>query len=88
MNNLLLLSIACASMSFLGFVLMFIDKGRAKKHQWRIKEITLFTIATLLGSPGILLGMYTFKHKTKHTAFVVGVPAILVIQAFLIYYYI
>lgn len=85
-NNLLLLSIISGFMSLFGFVIMLIDKNKAKKHQWRIKEQTLFTIAVLLGSPGILLGMYTFRHKTKHKIFVFGIPAILLIQVFIIYY--
>jgi uncharacterized membrane protein YsdA (DUF1294 family) len=32
---------------------------------------------------GILLGMYTFRHKTKHMSFVLGVPAILIAQLLL-----
>ena len=43
-------------------------------------ERTLFLIAALGGSLGVLLGMYTFRHKTKHWYFVVGVPAILAAQ--------
>jgi uncharacterized membrane protein YsdA (DUF1294 family) len=29
---------------------------------------------------GAWLGMQIFRHKTKHTSFVVGIPAILVVQ--------
>lgn len=87
-DNFLILSIVSVFMSLIGFVIMFFDKKKAIKHQWRIKEITLFTIATLLGSPGILLGMYFFRHKTKHLSFVFGIPAILLIQIMLVYYFI
>lgn len=59
---------------------MGIDKRRAKKKQWRVKEKTLFLIAILGGSIGSILGMYTFHHKTKHKNFVFGLPIILVIQ--------
>lgn len=59
---------------------MGIDKRRAKKKQWRVKEKTLFLIAILGGSIGSILGMYTFHHKTKHKNFVLGLPIILVIQ--------
>ena len=53
---------------------------RGRKPRRRIPEKTLFLIAALGGSLGVLLGMYTFRHKTKHWYFVVGVPAILAAQ--------
>jgi uncharacterized membrane protein YsdA (DUF1294 family) len=40
------------------------------------------TVAALGGSIGSLLGMYTFRHKTKHIKFTLGIPVILVIQIF------
>lgn len=65
----------------IGFGLMGIDKRRARKHQWRIPEKTLFLTALLFGSLGSWAGMYVFHHKTKHWYFVVGMPLILVLQA-------
>lgn len=65
-----------------GFALMLIDKWKAKKNRWRIPEATLMTVAAIGGSVGSLLGMYTVRHKTKHIKFVLGIPAILVIQIF------
>lgn len=70
--------------NFIGFILMGIDKRRAKKHLWRIPEKKLFLAAILGGSVGALLGMYTFHHKTRHWYFVVGIPAILILQAALV----
>jgi uncharacterized membrane protein YsdA (DUF1294 family) len=67
----------------LGFVLMHIDKQKAKKKKWRIPERNLFLIAALGGSPGCILGMYTFRHKTKHLHFTLGMPTIVVIQLLL-----
>lgn len=64
----------------LGFLLMLIDKLKAKKNRWRIREATLMTVAALGGSVGSLLGMYTVRHKTRHMKFVVGIPVILVVQ--------
>lgn len=64
----------------LGFGLMHSDKERARKKRWRIPEATLMAVAMLGGSVGVLLGMYTFRHKTKHPKFTLGVPAILVLQ--------
>ena len=59
------------------FLLMLIDKVKAKKNLWRIPEATLFLVAAIGGSIGSLLGMYTFRHKTKHIKFIVGMPLIL-----------
>ena len=64
-------------------VTMLIDKYKAKKKLWRIPEATLLTIAVLGGSIGSLIGMYTFRHKTKHLKFTLGIPAILIGQLLL-----
>lgn len=66
----------------LGFLLMLIDKWKARKNRWRIPEATLMTVAALGGSVGSLLGMYTVRHKTRHLKFTLGIPVILVIQIF------
>lgn len=66
--------------NFVALVTMGIDKRKAKKGRWRISEKTLFVQAFLGGSVGALMGMYCFRHKTKHRKFVVGMPLILVLQ--------
>lgn len=78
--------IAVISINILGFILMGIDKYKSKKHRWRIKEKTLFTIAALGGSIGLLIGMYTFRHKTKHASFVWGIPTIIILQVLLVHH--
>lgn len=65
-----------------GFVLMLVDKQKAKKNLWRIPESTLLTAAILGGSVGSLLGMYTVRHKTRHLKFTLGIPLILACQIF------
>lgn len=67
-----------------GYFAMMIDKRRAKRGEWRIPEKTLFTIALLYGSIGVSLGMKRFRHKTKHKSFVIGIPAIEVVQLILL----
>lgn len=62
------------------FFLMLADKRKAKKNLWRIPEATLVMSAVLGGSIGALAGMYTFRHKTKHLKFTLGIPAILIAQ--------
>ena len=63
-----------------GFIQMLADKQRAKKGAWRIPEKMLFLVAIIGGSIGSILGMYTFRHKTKHMSFVIGMPLILILQ--------
>lgn len=67
-------------MNILGFVLMFSDKRRARRGDWRIRERTLFLTAVFGGSLGSILGMWLFHHKTKHWYFVLGMPLILFLQ--------
>ena len=67
-----------------GFLLMLVDKIKAKKNLWRIKEATLFLVAAIGGSIGSIAGMYTFRHKTKHIKFTLGMPLILAAQIVLV----
>lgn len=71
------------SVNALGFLLMLIDKYKARKKLWRIPEATLMWVAALGGSLGSLLGMYTVRHKTQHPKFTIGVPALLALQIIL-----
>lgn len=62
-----------------------IDKLRAIRGKWRISEAALFFLALIGGSIGAEIGMYGFHHKTRHPRFVVGIPAILLLQAALLF---
>jgi len=62
---------------------MFIDKRKAKKSKRRIPENTLFGMVFLGGGIGGIVGMYAFRHKTKKAKFVVGFPAIIILQVLL-----
>ena len=66
--------------NLLGLILMGVNKRKAKKGRWRIPEAMLFLVAALGGSLGIILGMYLFRHKTKHRSFTIGMPMILIVQ--------
>ena len=70
----------------IGFVLMLVDKHKARKNLWRIPEATLMSAAALGGSVGCLLGMYTVRHKTRHLKFTLGIPLILAAQSALALY--
>ena len=67
------------------FLLMLVDKQKAKRKLWRIPEATLLMSAVIGGSIGALAGMYTFRHKTKHLKFTLGVPAILIAQIVVVF---
>lgn len=69
-----------AVLNILGFAFMGIDKWKAVHHAWRIPEKVLFLIAIFGGSLGSIIGMYTFRHKTKHWYFVYGMPLIMAAQ--------
>lgn len=68
------------------FFVYGIDKWKAKKSKWRIREAALLGLAILGGSVGAWLGMEVWHHKTMHKKFKYGIPAIIVIQLLLIGY--
>lgn len=72
-------------MNLTGFFVMGADKRRAKRHMWRISERTLFLCSILGGSVGTWVGMYVFRHKTRHWYFVVGMPLILALQTAMLF---
>ncbi|MBU3161082.1 DUF1294 domain-containing protein [Clostridium frigoris] len=71
-----------------GIFVMYSDKNKSRQGKWRTPEKTLFTIAFAYGALGIFLGMRLFRHKTKHNKFVIGIPAILIVQIFIFFRYI
>ncbi|MDY2597754.1 MAG: DUF1294 domain-containing protein [Eubacteriales bacterium] len=81
-----ILLIIYAVMSVIGFALMGIDKSRAINHKWRIKEATLFLIAFLGGGIGSTLGMFFFRHKTKHWYFRLFFPLFAAAQTALLFF--
>lgn len=75
-------------MSIVAFCVCGADKFAAQRQKSRVPEKMLFLLSALGGSVGMYLGMFTFRHKTKHWYFVVGIPAIILVQAALILYFI
>ena len=69
-----------AFINLLLFVLMGVDKAKAKRGSRRVPEATLFFLAVVGGSLGGMLGMAAFRHKTLHRSFRVGFPVILIAQ--------
>lgn len=76
-----------AIINIIAYLVMSDDKRRAKQRKERIPERTLFLLAAIGGSLGILLAMNLKHHKTKHVSFIVGVPLLLLLNAFLYGYF-
>ena len=71
----------------MGLLSMYLDKYFSKNNMYRISEKSLFFISILGGSIGSIIGMYQFRHKTKHSQFTIGFPIILFIQLIILMYY-
>ena len=72
--------------NLVGFLAMGVDKYKAQRDLWRIPEGTLITIALIGGSIGAIIGMKTFRHKTKKLKFSVGLPTILISEVCAVIY--
>ena len=72
--------------NIIGFIICFIDKRKAIKNKYRIKEITLLIISLIGGCLGFYIGMYTFHHKTKKLKFTLLVPIMIIMWIVLIIY--
>ena len=77
---LIVIAVILVVMNLLAFALMGADKRKARRGAWRIPEMTLFLVTALFGGLGGTLGMYYFRHKTRHWYFKLGFPALLVAQ--------
>ena len=62
------------------FLLMFSDKRRAVRRQWRIPEKTFFALSFFGGAAGALAGMFLFRHKTRHLSFRIILPLCLILN--------
>ena len=72
--------------NIIGFFIMWLDKHKARRNQWRIPEKVLLGIAFVGGAFGALSGMRVFHHKTKHVQFVIGVPVACVLWVVILSY--
>lgn len=72
------------AINLVGFIVMAVDKSKAKRRARRISEKSLLTLAILGASPGVWIAMYVLHHKTKKRKFSIGVPGILIMQILLV----
>lgn len=69
-----------ATLNIATFLTYGLDKWKAKRGRWRIRESALLLLAVLGGSIGAWVGMRVWHHKTMHKKFRYGIPAILLLQ--------
>lgn len=81
-NQIILIYLAVINVAT--FFTYGIDKWKAKKSKWRIRETALLGLAVLGGSIGAWLGMKVWHHKTMHKKFKYGIPTIIIVQILLI----
>ena len=79
----LTIAILCALLllNLFAFFLMRYDKKCARENRRRVPEKTLFLAAALFGACGGTLGMFVFRHKTKHWYFRLFFPLLAILQA-------
>ncbi|MBQ9888857.1 MAG: DUF1294 domain-containing protein [Bacteroidales bacterium] len=73
--------------NLLTFIIFGVDKRKARKRKWRISEETLIWLSIIGGSIGALVGMSFSRHKTQKRKFILGIPAILLVQVVLFCYF-
>jgi len=57
--------------NLISFALFYIDKRRARRDKWRIKESTLHITGFIGGAIGSIAAMILFHHKTKKPKFII-----------------
>ena len=72
-----------AAINLLSVAVCVLDKllSKRKKPNFRISEKTLFIISIAGGSVGMYITMLIIRHKTRHKNMMIGLPAIMLVQA-------
>ncbi len=73
-------------LNIFGFILVSLDKFKAKNKLWRIPERSFFLLSILGGSIGVYIGLFLFHHKTRNWYFMTFIPFIILAQTVFIYY--
>ncbi len=79
-----ILLLYAAVISLVTAIVTVYDKLAAKKGAWRIPEKTLLLLGLFGGAAAELAVMLMIRHKTRHKKFMIGLPAILILQAAII----
>ena len=75
------------AISVVSVVVCIYDKIAAKHNpKHRTREKTLLFLSALGGSVAMLLTMLLIRHKTKHLKFMLGIPAIILVQGAILFF--
>ncbi len=86
MNLLYILPIYLILINIFAVYITIYDKSHAIHHKWRVKESTLLLVSALGGSMGMYFTMLLIHHKTKHLKFMIGIPTILILELFAVFF--
>ena len=75
-----------ALINIITFLVYLKDKKAAEKGKDRVKIVTLLFLSFIGGSLGALLGMYGLRHKTNKSYFTIGIPLMIIMQIFTLFY--
>ena len=70
--------------NLIAMIVTIVDKKKAQKDKWRVKEKTLFVMSVMGGSLAMYMTMLKIRHKTKKLKFMIGIPLIFIIQVVLL----
>ncbi|MBR2122300.1 MAG: DUF1294 domain-containing protein [Lachnospiraceae bacterium] len=76
-----------AAVSIITFALFGLDKLKALRGSWRIREKTLLLFSLFGGAAGGLLAMFLFRHKIRKPAFFPGLLMMLFLHIILLTLY-
>jgi uncharacterized membrane protein YsdA (DUF1294 family) len=80
----LVLALYVLIISIITFLTFVTDKNYAEQGVWRTKEKTLLILTLFGGTPGALLAMNQFRHKTRKVSFISKFVVVVLIQVLLI----
>ena len=81
-NLPLIILLWVGALSLVSFAVTVYDKWAAKHNpRHRTRENTLLLLSLLGGSVAMFATMLMIRHKTKHLKFMLGIPAIMILQA-------
>lgn len=82
-TEILIIYLICINV--FGFLIMILDKFKAKKNLYRISEKFIFILCLAGASLGVYIAMHTVRHKTKHKIFTIGVPLLFLVNLICLY---
>jgi uncharacterized membrane protein YsdA (DUF1294 family) len=63
--------------------IMWWDKRKARTDGWRVSEPTLLIFGFIGGAVGLIIGMFSFRHKTRKKLFQLVIVLGLIVSFFL-----